>query len=298
MAQCIDPFFVVNPSPSYGKEKIPVPCGKCPICLKRRASAWAFRLKQAYKLYPIAHFLTLTYAEAPISNNNFMTLVKRDFQNFIKRLRKAHPKGSKISYYAVGEYGGQTWRPHYHAIIFNVDSELIEKCWNKNSIPFDVFDPHVKISGIAGIWQADPDVNDANIAYVCKYLHKGRRIPIHKNDDRVPEFSLMSKNFGLNYLTPEIIRYHLADPDRMYVTLEDGVKLAMPRYYRDRIYSEEQRLAHSIKVSILAETELILRKAEFGRKYPNQHFERSYHETVKALNRAFFEKAIADRNKL
>lgn len=43
------------------------------------------------------------------------TLRKRDVQLFLKKLRKA---GFKVRYFAVGEYGDQTWRPHYHLAIF------------------------------------------------------------------------------------------------------------------------------------------------------------------------------------
>ena len=56
-------------------------------------------------------------------------LCYRDVQLFIKKLRKQNAKHTKnkIKYFAVGEYGGLTARPHYHLIIFNVhDREDIE----------------------------------------------------------------------------------------------------------------------------------------------------------------------------
>jgi len=59
-----------------------------------------------------------------------MTLKKTDIQKFFKRLRKCHGKKHKsIKYYAVGEYGGQTLRPHYHIVIFNADINYFERAW-------------------------------------------------------------------------------------------------------------------------------------------------------------------------
>lgn len=295
MATCINPFFIQNPTPSRGRDKIPVPCGKCPICLQRRASSWAFRLIQAQNVFPSATFLTLTYEEPPISKKGYMTLVKRDWQLFMKRLRKLHPKGAKISYYAVGEYGSKTWRPHFHAILLGADSELLEKAWN-DQVDDDFDRTKLLRPGKPGIFQADSDVNPANTAYVTKYITKGKQIPMHKNDDREPEFALMSKNLGANYMTDAMKRYHKADPDRMYVTNPGGIKLAMPRYYRDRIFSEEERALHAIKVQQLSPQRLKDEIEDFYKKFPREHYERSWSEGVKALLRRFYIQAREDRS--
>lgn len=43
-----------------------------------------------------------------------------------------------------------------------------------------------------------------------------------------------------------MIRWHKADlPNRMYVTVEDGKKVSMPRYYKNKIYHESERKAIS-----------------------------------------------------
>lgn len=298
MSQCYNPFFVQNPSPSRGKEKIPVPCGKCPVCLQRRASSWAIRLEEHQKTNGRAHFLTLTYSQPPITKNGYMTLVKRDWQLFIKRLRRAHPKNTEIRYYACGEYGSIRWRPHYHAIIFGIDADLIIRAWREKDVDEQYDKKTLQLPGIPGIWEADPDVNEANTMYVTKYMTKGKRIPLHSKDDRLPEFSLMSKNLGKSFLTPEMIKYYQSNPENMYVTREGGVKVAMPRYYRDRIFSEEQRAAHAKKVSMLSPQWLQKAKDEFYKKYPNDHFERSFSETIKQLEKILFENAARDRDDL
>lgn len=219
-------------SPYIVKDKlrgdIPVPCGLCPPCQKRRVSQWAFRLKKQEEISYSALFVTLTFStqHVPITSKGFMTLDKREFQMFMKRLRKIayfnRKDGPKISYYCVGEYGSHTYRPHFHAIIFNAYSSEIEEAWQKGDIFIG------KVSG-------------ASIAYTLKYINKGKRIPMHQNDDRVPEFSLMSKKMGSNYLTPETLKYHRNDLSKAYVTIEGGIKIAIPRYYRDQIYTEAER---------------------------------------------------------
>lgn len=185
---CFFPFYVDNPRyPSQSSERqIPVPCGKCPPCLKRRSNQWAFRLQQHEKVSSSAIFLTLTYDNhsVPITDKGFMTLHKPDFQKFMKRLRKLHPKGKSLKYYAVGEYGSTNYRPHYHAILYNADitvedQSLLEQAWSLDGIPIG----HIHVGLVSG----------ASIAYTVKYIHKGKLIPVHSNDDRLPEFSLMSK---------------------------------------------------------------------------------------------------------
>jgi len=223
---CLFPFHIDNPAfPAASRERyLPVPCGKCPPCVQRRANGWIFRLLQQDKVSNTAAFVTLTYdtTHVPISKRGFMTLCKRDFQLFMKRLRKLHPKDSKLKYYAVGEYGSKTFRPHYHAIIFDLDKNLVPDAWTLGDV-------HIG------------DVSGASVAYTTKYLSKGKIIPVHSNDDRVPEFSLMSKKLGINYLSDAVIKYHQADISRNYVMLEGGVKIAMPRYFREKIYTDEQR---------------------------------------------------------
>lgn len=161
----------------HTQETASVPCGKCPDCVKRRTSQWSFRLMQEEKVSSSAHFITLTYdtSHAPITQAGYMSLQKRDLQLFFKRLRKVH--ANRIRYYAVGEYGGKTCRPHYHLILFNADIAKIQPCWNLGSVHYG-------------------QVSGASVGYTLKYMAKRGRIPMHKNDDRIPEFGLMSKRSG------------------------------------------------------------------------------------------------------
>lgn len=66
-------------------------------------------------------FVTLTYADTSVKfrSDGCATLDLSDCQKWLKRLRFAlHPV--KLRYFLVGEYGDQTFRPHYHAALFGV----------------------------------------------------------------------------------------------------------------------------------------------------------------------------------
>lgn len=64
-------------------------------------------------------FVTLTYSPDNVPESG--SLNPYDLQLWIKRLRaRCHPR--KFRYYAVGEYGERTFRPHYHLSVFGLSS--------------------------------------------------------------------------------------------------------------------------------------------------------------------------------
>lgn len=205
------------------KSKV-VPCGKCVACRRRRQAAWTFRLLKESEISMTACFVTLTYSDDNLTYGELWpTLVKRDFQLFMKRLRKKNATltNDKIVYYACGEYGENTFRPHYHMIAFNIHPTLM----------FD--------SPMSEIWQLgnariDP-CNIKTIQYVSKYVMKSAKRP----EGVEPEFSLMSKGIGKSYLTNMVKRYY-KDNQMPFVVLEDGKKQTMPRYFKERIFDEDE----------------------------------------------------------
>lgn len=203
-----------------------VQCGKCMQCLKRRQNGWAFRLKQQQKVATSAIFLTLTYEEPETTFNGHHTLNKRHYQLFIKKLRKQ--TSAPLKYYMCGEYGTQTHRPHYHAILYNLPHSWIQR-------------PE-RIQNVWG-W-GNIDIGDASIQsiqYVVGYIQIGKWQPIRDDDDREPQFSLMSKKMGLNYLTPQMVKFH-KNRLESYVTMPGGYKTPLPRYFRDKIFTKEERM--------------------------------------------------------
>lgn len=222
--RCMNPIILRYNQP----DEMRVACGKCAPCIRKRVSMWSFRLEKQAEVSASALFVTLTYNDkhVPFSRKGYLTLDKTDLQKFFKRLRKYH-KGLPIKYYACGEYGARTHRPHYHIILFNSNHADVIKAWSLGNVEM----------GFTHFREAEHNA----IGYTLKYITKEKKVGKHHLDDRAKEFSLMSKGLGANYITAEMIGWHQADLlNRMYCPLKDGMKAPMPRYYKDRIYSKEQ----------------------------------------------------------
>lgn len=278
--QCITPFTVYKKTGNVTmgtKVTKSVSCGKCVPCRKKRASAWSFRLVQEEKRCLSSNFITLTYAtdHAQYSQNGWLNLDKSDLQNFIKRLRKLQSHQTPIKYYACGEYGGKTNRPHYHVILFNAELETIQSAWSLENRK--IGEVHYG------------DVNVRSINYSLKYISKPSRVgELGETDDRQIEFALMSKGIGDNYLTEAMVKWHHAEPyKRMYCNLTDGKKISMPRYYKERIYEKDHRTAIGVK----ERQRIVQEEAKTYKKNPKRYVE--LFEAHKALIR----NDIIQRNK-
>lgn len=197
-----------------------VPCGKCLICQQNRAAEWAARLTHEWQTQKTGCFLTLTYdaLTVPMFSDGLLTLWKPDVQLFMKRLRHLVGK-TKIKYFLCGEYGTETDRPHYHAIIFGwrpdygdckqigdiLTHDDIADCWRLGN---------VQVSGIT----------DNHLYYVSGYILKST---LYKDNllSRKAPFILNSQGLGLDYAT--------AHADRVFdmsITAE-GKVAPLPRYY-------------------------------------------------------------------
>lgn len=128
------------------------PCRACDACKINDRRLWTNRILLESALHSSSVFVTLTYDDdhLPETQTAIGSLSPDDLKNFWKKLRKSiSPK--KIRYYAVGEYGDETFRPHYHAIVFGYPScewggtrksskvccgpcEVIKSAWGKGHI--------------------------------------------------------------------------------------------------------------------------------------------------------------------
>lgn len=288
MAQCMFPYHVERKL-YYNQEDryVPVPCGKCPECLKRRSSDWTFRLEQEAKIHKRQFFVTLTYNndEIPITENGFMTLRKKHVQDYFKRLRRR--TRSYLRYYMCGEYGTQFKRPHYHLILFTdtncAEDDIIRSWVNPES---GYLFGHVHFGA----------VEPASIQYTVQYYDKGDWYPDHGRDDREPEFSLMSKGLGKNFLNNETANYIISRPDRQYI-YNKGFRQTIPRYYIRRIFEYagteqivETHPSFAIHVSDMQELRkqrnLITKKLQDEKEQPDVN-DRDVHENRAAAIRNY-----------
>jgi hypothetical protein len=262
---------------------MPFPCGKCPACIRRRVSGWAFRLNKQSEQRNSAHFVTLTYNDEHIkkTKNGFETLVKKDVQDFFKRLRKLTKQ--KISYYAVGEYGDTGERPHYHIILFNANPKIVENAWKLND------------TSLGNVHFGD--VGDASVGYTLKYISKDKKIPQFNGDDRQKEFALMSKGLGAGYLTENMVKWHTKGniENKVYLPLKDGKKAAMPRYYKDKIYDQNfyidengnkvRSKAQRFRIGVFMRAESQKQVDELQDKYGDLYYYKQAEETANDFRR-------------
>ena len=101
----------------YYDLKVQVPCGQCIGCRLEKSRQWAIRCVHEAQMHEENCFITLTYNKESLPADG--SLRKRDFQLFMKRLRKECGEG--IRYYMCGEYGAKYERPHYHICLFGYD---------------------------------------------------------------------------------------------------------------------------------------------------------------------------------
>lgn len=251
-----------------GKGQI-VPCGRCNACLLRSRTEWAFRLRQELKHSDYGYFITLTYDNEHLPIKECLdhdtgafvyvpTVVKRDLQLFFKRLRKRFPE-CIIRYYAISEYGSERGRPHYHAILFfrcpeiDIDNEEVyQKVMNSWTLGHEV--------------TVSP-VTEGRILYITTYCYDHFINP--PDNFCEPNFRLISrgrrdiKGLGYDYISES--REYLRSGFKFQVYDHGFVNL--PRYIRDRVFSEDERREHSASVEYDARLRLERDWAEAGYDY-------------------------------
>lgn len=195
-------------------------------------------------------FLTLTYNNDNLPESG--SLVKRDFQLFVKRLRKQlEPK--QIRFFACGEYGDKFMRPHYHMCLFGHDFDDKEVCrfdnhrttgtWNKGH-------DHTlyKSATLADIWGKGfcsiGDLTFETAAYVARYVTKKitgsspeavQKFEERYGQDKIPEFALMSRRPGIG--ATWFSKYSGDVFPKDFVTV-NGTRFKTPRYY-DHLAAKE-----------------------------------------------------------
>lgn len=196
------------------------------------------------QFHALSCFLTLTYDDEHLPRGG--TLVKRHFQLFMKRLRKARKK-TRIAYFHCGEYGGRLGRPHYHAIVFGADfgdKVLYEEDSDGNKLFTSEELDNLWTHGECKIGA----VTFQSAAYVARYVMKKvtgdaaeqhyRQVDTETGEiiDLLPEYITMSLKPGIGLKWFEQYSTDVYPDD---FVIADGQKAKPPAYY-DRKLPPEQ----------------------------------------------------------
>lgn len=253
---------------------IELPCGKCIGCRLKYSRDWATRMMCELKCTENgkACFITLTYDDAHVPFSLYkdadtgdyvesLTLRKRDYQLFMKRLRKHYqdellcdedgnvvydedgkPKKVKIRFYACGEYGSKTFRPHYHAILYGVDFSEDRYPWSRSKTGFIYY----RSPTLECLWPYGNslvcDVSYDTCAYVSRYVTKklnGKAAEYYEYFNIQPEFSTMSLKPGIGREYYELHKHDIYENDEMFLSDANGGKRVRPPRYYDKLFDVE-----------------------------------------------------------
>lgn len=252
----------------YRYKQIELPCNNCIACRLNKALSWTTRNIHEAQMSKSSCFVTLTFGfEATVDNvfrlNQFKnlsrtkkfeqaylrtkSLVKGDFSNFMKRLRKLVKSEYDIDglrFYACGEYGDMNERPHYHFLLYNFDFPDKKYIASQNGCKYYTSEILEKAWGYGFVYISELNYN--SVAYTSRYVTKkiNGRLKQSWYGEKEPEYQVCSNRPGIGkkwfdqyysdvYPSDFIVLYGKKQKDGSRKQL----KVKPPRYY-DNLYDK------------------------------------------------------------
>lgn len=225
---------IIPPITDQRVSKVAIGCGKCLECSKQKRREWTPRLSEDIKHYKNAQFITLTFSDESYHklraeilkeklipdeytiDNQIATLATR---RFLERWRKKNSKS--VRHWLVTELGQtNTERIHLHGIIYTDQIDEINNIWGYGHTHTGTY------------------VNENTIKYITKYISKMDFL--HKEYKPI---ILCSPGIGKTYIhshNANLNRFKDTDTKETY-SYKDGTITSLPKYYRNNLYTEEQR---------------------------------------------------------
>lgn len=208
---------------------IPAKCGCCIECRKEKQREWRVRLEEELRTN-FGYFTTLTISPEGLKEIESITNLKwkenpneiatKALRLFLERVRK--DTGKSIRHWCVTELGEKNDRIHLHGIFFGQRSaELIKKHWKYGFI---------FIGGYC---------NSKSVNYMTKYMLK---VDVKHFDFK--QIVLASKGIGAGYTDRLDYLWQKQNYKNINVatyTFRNGTKMAMPKYYKNKIFTEKER---------------------------------------------------------
>lgn len=278
-------------------ESIELPCGKCKSCQLAHARRWALRMMLELKSHDEKQswFITLTYDNEHIEEccqgeAGVYSLNMKHVQDFMKRLRKDFD--NKLVFFACGEYGPASLRPHYHMVIYDLPlNDLLFRSKSKTGSP--ILESHYLARKWGkGFVTVQPICIEA-CAYVARYVTKKygktqqQKYKMIYDYGLEPEFQTMSRRPGLSsdYFdsrAPDIYR-----TDTIYL---NGEKFKPPRYFDSKyevLYPEEMEKIRENRKEIAKWTQnMMLLQTDKGIEDIYIDRDRKLNKQIKALKRS------------
>lgn len=214
---------------------IEVECGHCRECLKKKGREWRIRNYEQLKETPTAVYFTGTFTDERIEKiskkynidiNDVNEIATKEVRLFLERMRKVN-NGKSIKHWIVTEKGHtRTRRIHVHGLFY------AENRHTRQSLAW-----LLKNNWIAGYCYNGKYVNERTVNYISKYLTKLDE----DNRDFVGKV-LCSKGLGASYVERNKKRFEWkGEETKTYYHAKNGANIAMPRYYKIKAFTEDQR---------------------------------------------------------
>lgn len=285
---CFKPFLRQTGNGVYS-----IPCGWCLSCRLDHRQQLEHRCEyELIKHDYVGAFVTFTYddyhlyyqrdpslirsiagdhfGDFMLFYNNFEPSLRfKDFDNFIRRTHDYANKHHNppfiqrdFSYLAVGEYGHDFNRPHYHVLFFGLDFATLKKTflhiWKK------------------GLIDSLPILN-GGIRYVLKYLdkqqHGEQNDAMYFDNFLEPPFMTFSKSLGTGLYYDQLDFCKSTGSYQMH-----GKTIPLPQYFKDKLLNpyefEKVRFDSSVKRHLLAQQ-------RFNELTQTLHASESYYKIMK-----------------
>lgn len=317
-----DEEFPENPTDDI--ETLMLPCGQCSGCRMDYAKQWANRLMlelETYKDDPgCCHFITLTIDDDYIDRTGYErdykrgeipdlhvlrpftdpdtglvrgwshSLSKRDIQLFLKRLRRARPC-DKIRFFAVGEYGDRSLRPHYHLIVFGLHFDEGDLEFYKRTPRGDkLYNSKLLAKEWPYGYNVVAQVTWESCCYVARYMmkkQKGLGAQVYDTFNIQEPFTLVSRRPGI---ANEYYKTHPMDSDvhNIVIGTARGNREFPPRYLEKLFEHYEPEVAENRRrirrLSAIGRQSMVARQTDLSNEDYLERLEKKFSKQVKILD--------------
>lgn len=249
---CLHPLVVPYFKDKKKNERLPskmsrwkvIPCGKCVNCQSRLRNNWSFRLMHQMEKSKNNFFVTLTYDDSavPLSSCGYLSLRKVHLDTFLRKFRddcqsiyekqftdmpykERHKQRCPMKFFAIGDYGEKSFRPHYHFIVFDCP------------LSFQALYEYIHLHWYFGSVNQVVRCVSEHCNYITKYIVK-----VAYNEDELaqygcePTFRSMSRGLGLT-LVDSIHEYEMFDLKRS--SWHKGkASYSLPSYVKRKLYEK------------------------------------------------------------
>ena len=243
---------LIPPIPDERVKWVAIGCQQCIECRKQKAREWQIRLQEDLKHNANAKFITLTFSnecilklkeqidkkmsvdddgkltETPLEgyelDNEIATQAVR---YFLERWRKKYKKS--LRHWLVTELGHEgTENIHLHGIVWTDNLDEVERIWQYGYV----------WKGKKHYNEIINYVNEKTVNYIVKY--------VNKIDEKHKEYKskiLTSPGIGNGYMKRSdwIKNVYKGTETKTTYRTKSGHDMAMPIYFRNKVYSEKER---------------------------------------------------------